>query len=153
MISLHVNGEKKRVDVAPDTPLLWVLRDNLGITSVKYTCGIAECGVCTVLVDGEPVNACLIPIAQLEGRRIETVESLGSPDSLSALQESLLDAGGAQCGICTPGMLMTSSAWLSRGGKSDPTAIRKNLAGNLCRCTGYQHIVDAVRLAAEKMGA
>jgi carbon-monoxide dehydrogenase small subunit len=103
-----------------------------------------------VLLDGEPVNSCLIPVCQADGRRVETVEALGRPEQLAPLQACFLEKGGAQCGICTPGMLVTAQAHLDAGGSARPAAIREALAGNLCRCTGYQHIVDSVVEAAKR---
>ena len=148
MIKLTVNKRKRAFKGPPFTRLIDVLREDFGLTGTKEGCGEGECGACTVLVDGRPVNSCLIPVVQVDGRRIETVESLGTPRSLCALQDAFLRRGGAQCGICTPGMLMTASAWLRSGGSSDARDLRRELAGNLCRCTGYQHIVDSVLDAA-----
>jgi carbon-monoxide dehydrogenase small subunit len=124
-----------------------VLREDFRLTGTKEGCGEGECGACTVLLDGEPVNSCLIPVGQVAGRRVQTVESLGRPEALGALQQAFLAEGGAQCGICTPGMLMTAWAYLRAGGSARPAAIRRQLAGNLCRCTGYQHIVKSVARA------
>jgi carbon-monoxide dehydrogenase small subunit len=146
-LRLTVNRRKKTFDGPPFKRLIDVLREDFGLTGTKEGCGEGECGACTVLLDGEPVNSCLIPIGQLEGKRVETVESLGRPERLSPLQEAFLTEGGAQCGICTPGMLMTAWAHVRAGGSASPTAIRRTLAGNLCRCTGYQHIVNAVAKA------
>src|SRR5581483_8235186 len=143
-IQLKVNGEKVKLKIEPMKRLLDLLREDLGLTGTKEGCGEGECGACTVLVDGEAVNSCLIPICQVEGRSIRTVESLGKPEALNPLQQAFLGSGGAQCGICTPGMLMTATAWIEQGGSDDPDAIRRVLAGNLCRCTGYQHIINAV---------
>ncbi|MBI4369466.1 MAG: (2Fe-2S)-binding protein [Elusimicrobia bacterium] len=143
-IKLTINKKKRVYEGAPFKRLIDVLRENYELTGTKEGCGEGECGACTVLVDGDPVNSCLIPVAQMNGRRIETVESLGTPKSLHRLQESFLREGGAQCGICTPGMLMSAWAWISRGGSARPSEIRRALAGNLCRCTGYQHIVNSV---------
>jgi carbon-monoxide dehydrogenase small subunit len=144
LIDLIVNRKRRTFDGPPFRRLIDVLREDLGLTGTKEGCGEGECGACTVLVDGEPVNSCLVPVCQVEGRSIRTVESLGRVDALSPLQQAFLDGGGAQCGICTPGMLMTATAWIEQGGSDDPDAIRSVLAGNLCRCTGYQHIVEAV---------
>ena len=144
MISLRVNGTRQRLSVPPFRRLIDVLREDLGLTGTKEGCGEGECGACTVLVDGELVNSCLVPICQVEGAAVETVEALGSLDHLHALQESFLTEGGAQCGICTPGMLMSAWVYLREGGRDEPESIREALAGNLCRCTGYQHIVQAV---------
>jgi carbon-monoxide dehydrogenase small subunit len=139
-----VNRKRRRVAGPPFRRLIDVLREDLGLTGTKEGCGEGECGACTVLIDGQAVNSCLIPVCQVEGRSIRTVESLGQPDALNPLQQAFLDSGGAQCGICTPGMLMTATAWIEQGGSDDADAIRRVLAGNLCRCTGYQHIVNAV---------
>ncbi len=148
MIKLTVNKKRRSFEGPPFKRLIDVLREDFELTGTKEGCGEGECGACTVLVDGEPVNSCLIPVCQMEGRKIETVESLGAPGSLCALQESFIAEGGSQCGICTPGMLMAATAWLRSGGADEPAAIRRELAGNLCRCTGYQHIIDAVASAA-----
>jgi carbon-monoxide dehydrogenase small subunit len=143
-IEITVNATRKRLAVPPFRRLIDVLREDLELTGTKEGCGEGECGACTVLIDGVAVNSCLVPICQVEGQSIRTVESLGRPSKLNPLQQAFLESGGAQCGICTPGMLMTATAWIEQGGSADPDAIRRVLAGNLCRCTGYQHIVDAV---------
>jgi carbon-monoxide dehydrogenase small subunit len=144
MIELTVNGKKRRFRGPPFTRLIDVLRFDFRLTGTKEGCGEGECGACTVLVDGEPVNSCLVPVLQMDGRRLTTVEALGTLTELAPLQESFLGTGAAQCGICTPGMLMTAWAYLREGGSDDAPAIQEALAGNLCRCTGYQHIVAAV---------
>jgi carbon-monoxide dehydrogenase small subunit len=144
MVRLRVNGKGRSFAGPPFKRLIDVLREDFGLTGTKEGCGEGECGACTVLLDGRPTNSCLIPVAQAAGRRVETVESLGKPERLSPLQQSFLTEGGAQCGICTPGMLMTAWSWIRAGGSADEGAIRNLLAGNLCRCTGYQHIVNAV---------
>jgi carbon-monoxide dehydrogenase small subunit len=144
VIELTVNKEKRRFEGHPFKRLIDVLREDFGLTGTKEGCGEGECGACTVVVDGDPVNSCLIPIGQMQGKKIETIESLGVPESLHELQKSFLHEGGAQCGICTPGMLMTAWAHIRNGGSNEREAIREALAGNLCRCTGYQHIIDAV---------
>jgi aerobic carbon-monoxide dehydrogenase small subunit len=144
MVRLRVNGKGRSFAGPPFKRLIDVLREDFGLTGTKEGCGEGECGACTVLLDGRPTNSCLIPVAQAAGRRVETVESLGKPERLHPLQQSFLTEGGAQCGICTPGMLMTAWSWIRAGGSADEGAIRNLLAGNLCRCTGYQHIVNAV---------
>lgn len=149
MIKLTVNGKKKSFGGAPFTRLLDALREDFALTGTKEGCGEGECGACTVLLDGEPVNSCLIPVCQAEGKKVETVECLGTPEKLSKLQAGFLACGGAQCGICTPGMLMTAHAHLKGGGKRDDKSVRTALAGNLCRCTGYQDIVKSVIKAAK----
>ena len=148
MIELTVNRKKRRYRGPPFKRLLDVLREDFELTGTKEGCGEGECGACTVLLDGEPVNSCLVPVAQAEGSRVETVEALGTLSRLSPLQQSFLEEGGAQCGICTPGMLMAAVAHLRGGGAVDSESIRRALAGNLCRCTGYQHIVASVLDAA-----
>jgi carbon-monoxide dehydrogenase small subunit len=144
MLRLTVNGRRRAFAGPPFKRLLDVLREDFSLTGTKEGCGEGECGACTVLLDGRPVNSCLVPVCQASARRVETVESLGTPERLNGLQEAFLAEGGAQCGICTPGMLMTAWSWVRGGGSDDPTAIRTVLAGNLCRCTGYQHIVNSV---------
>jgi aerobic carbon-monoxide dehydrogenase small subunit len=143
-MKLKVNGKSRVFKGAPFTRLIDALREQFRLTGTKEGCGEGECGACTVLVDGEPVNSCLIPVCSVEGAKIETVESLGTPERLGRMQACFLEKGGAQCGICTPGMLMAAEAHRRAGGKSDAKSIRTALAGNLCRCTGYQHIVDSV---------
>jgi carbon-monoxide dehydrogenase small subunit len=144
VVSLVVNGRRREIAGPPFRRLIDVLREDLRLTGTKEGCGEGECGACTVLLDGQPVNSCLVPVCQVAGRSIRTVEWLGSPDALHPLQQAFLAEGAAQCGICTPGMLLTAWAWIRDGGSDDAEAIRQQLAGNLCRCTGYQHIVDAV---------
>ena len=150
MIELTVNRKKRRYRGPAFKRLLDVLREDFELTGTKEGCGEGECGACTVLLDGEPVNSCLVPVLQVEGSRVETVESLGASSRLSPLQQSFLEEGGAQCGICTPGMLMTAVAHVRRGGPADRESVRTALAGNLCRCTGYQHIVTAVVETAKR---
>src|SRR6188474_2747524 len=147
-----VNGEPAELDVPGMRRLLDVLREDLGLTGTKEGCGEGECGACTVLLDGAVVDSCLVPICQVDGSQVRTVEGLaaGAPrgESLDTLQQAFLDTGGAQCGICTPGMLMAARAYLDGGGGPDEDAIRESIAGNLCRCTGYTKIVDAIALVA-----
>jgi carbon-monoxide dehydrogenase small subunit len=147
-----VNGEPVAVDAPGMRRLLDVLRAQLGLTGTKEGCGEGECGACTVLIDGAPVDSCLVPVCQVDGTRVATVEGLAaaSPEGavLDPLQQAFLEAGGAQCGICTPGMLLAARAHLDAGGGSDEAAIRTAIAGNLCRCTGYTKIIDAIAIAA-----
>jgi carbon-monoxide dehydrogenase small subunit len=144
MIKLTVNRRPRIYRGDPFKRLIDVLREDFRLTGTKEGCSEGECGACTVLVDGLPVTSCLVPICQMEGRKIETIESLGPSDNLHVLQEAFLEEAGTQCGICTPGMVMTALAYIRQGGENDPASIREALAGNLCRCTGYQHIVDSV---------
>jgi aerobic carbon-monoxide dehydrogenase small subunit len=147
-----VNGAPAEVDVPGMRRLLDVLREDLGLTGTKEGCGEGECGACSVLLDGQVVDSCLVPICQVEGRIVRTVEGLSLAarewGSLDALQEAFLETGGAQCGICTPGMLMAARAYLDAGGTADEGAIREAIAGNLCRCTGYTKIVEAIAMVA-----
>ncbi|HXM62429.1 MAG TPA: (2Fe-2S)-binding protein [Terriglobales bacterium] len=149
-ISFVVNGEPKTVHVYPMERLLDVLRFDLGLTGAKEGCGEGECGSCSVLIDGVLVNSCLVPALQAEGSSVVTIEGLASGDTLHALQESFLQCGGAQCGICTPGMILAAFHLLNL--KPDPAMneIREGLSGNLCRCTGYSQIVEAVAEAVHR---
>jgi carbon-monoxide dehydrogenase small subunit len=143
-----VNGTPRRVEAYPMERLLDVLREKLNLTGAKEGCGEGECGACSVMVDGELVNSCLLPVLQAAGCEILTVEGLAMDGRMSALQKAFALAGGAQCGICTPGMIMASYQLLSRCARPSDEQIREGLAGNLCRCTGYQKILDAVRQAS-----
>jgi carbon-monoxide dehydrogenase small subunit len=151
-----VNGDPVEVEAPGMRRLLDVLREDLALTGTKEGCGEGECGACTVLVDGAPVDACLVPVAQVAGSRVATVEGLAAPSPegpvLDALQAAFLEAGGAQCGICTPGMLMAARAYLDAGGGPDESAIREAIAGNLCRCTGYTKFIEAIAMAAGGRG-
>ena len=142
--SLTVNGQTRTFDAAPMTRLLDVLRHQLALTGTKEGCGEGECGACSVILNGLLVNSCLVPIAQADGARICTVEGLGTPEDLHPIQQSFLAHGGAQCGICTPGMMMAAAHLLQRESHPTLVQIQEALAGNLCRCTGYQKIFDAV---------
>jgi carbon-monoxide dehydrogenase small subunit len=148
-ISFVVNGDAIAIDVPGVRRLLDVLRVDLGLTGTKEGCGEGECGACTVLIDGAVADACLVPVAQVAGTRVATVEGLASPEHLRPLQVAFLEAGAAQCGICTPGMLMAGEAFLASGEPTTDNAIREAIAGNLCRCTGYTKIVEAIALAAD----
>jgi carbon-monoxide dehydrogenase small subunit len=149
-ISFTVNAQPKTLRVYPMERLLDVLRLELGLTGTKEGCGEGECGSCSVLMDGILVNSCLVPVLQAEGSSITTIEGLATGDTLNLLQQTFLDCGGAQCGICTPGMILAASYLLS--GKQRPTVeeIREGLSGNLCRCTGYNQIVEAAAEAARR---
>ena len=151
-IRFLVNGTPAEVDVPGMRRLLDVLREDLGLTGTKEGCGEGECGACSVLLDGQVVDSCLVPMCQVDGRIVRTVEGLAlaarERGSLDGLQEAFLELGAAQCGICTPGMLMAARAYLDAGGGPDHGAIREGIAGNLCRCTGYQKIVEAIAAVA-----
>lgn len=152
-IHLTLNGAPAALDAPPLTRLLDALRGPLGLTGTKEGCGEGECGSCTVLLDGEPVNACLVPVGQCDGRSVVTVEGLARDGHLTPLQDAFVTEGGAQCGICTPGMLLSAQALLDARPDPSDAEIREAIAGNICRCTGYQRIVDAIRLAAERTTA
>ncbi len=146
---LHVNGVERTARVPPLRRLLDVLREDLGLTGTKEGCGEGECGACSVLLDGELVNACLVPACQAQGAKIVTVEGLARPDGTpSPLQRLFHERGAAQCGICTPGMLLAAQRFIDLGAPPTDEAVREALAGNLCRCTGYSKIVEAVIEAA-----
>jgi carbon-monoxide dehydrogenase small subunit len=148
--SFTVNGASVAVDVPGMRRLLDVLREDLGLTGTKEGCGEGECGACSVILDGLVVDACLVPVCQVEGGDVRTVEGLapGGQAALSTLQQAFLETGGAQCGICTPGMLMAAQAYIDAGGEPTDDGIREAIAGNLCRCTGYTKIIEAIALAA-----
>jgi carbon-monoxide dehydrogenase small subunit len=148
VMEFRVNGASRRAEVYPMERLLDVLREKLSLTGTKEGCGEGECGACSVVMDGELVNSCLVPALQAAGCEILTVEGLANNGRLHPLQEAFANAGGAQCGICTPGMIMASYQLLERWPHPTDQQIREGLAGNLCRCTGYQKIFDAVRQAS-----
>jgi carbon-monoxide dehydrogenase small subunit len=148
---LTVNGEPVEVDVPGMRRLLDVLRHDLNLTATKEGCGEGECGACSVLVDGAVVDSCLVPICQVAGSSVVTAEGLAREEQLNVLQAAVLETGGAQCGICTPGMLMAGQAFLASGAEPSDERIREAIAGNLCRCTGYTKIIDAIALAALRL--
>jgi aerobic carbon-monoxide dehydrogenase small subunit len=147
-----VNGETVELAVPGMRRLLDALREDLGLTGTKEGCGEGECGACSVLVDGQVVDSCLVPVCQVDGADVRTVEGLADGDQLDPLQRAFLVTGGAQCGICTPGMLMAARAFLDSGGEPTDERIRDAIAGNLCRCTGYTKIIDAIALASSAQG-
>lgn len=147
-IRLNVNGQPKTLRVHPVERLLDVLRTELGLTGAKEGCGEGECGSCSILMDGELVNSCLVPVAQANDATIVTIEGLTHDNTLHALQESFLNCNGAQCGICTPGMILASVHLLAKHPRPSIEQIREGLSGNLCRCTGYTQIFEAVRRAS-----
>jgi len=149
-IALTVNGRRERATVPATTTLLELLRDALHLTGTKEGCGIGECGACTVLLDGLPVTACLVLAVETDGCDVRTIEGEADGGRLSALQQAFIDAGAVQCGFCTPGMIMSARALLERNPTPSDADIVEAIAGNLCRCTGYEAIVRAVRLAAAR---
>jgi len=150
---LTVNGDEVTLEVPGMRRLLDALREDLGLTGTKEGCGEGECGACSIIVDGQVVDACLVPVCQVDGADVRTVEGLAAGDQLDALQQAFLETGGAQCGICTPGMLMAARAYLDEGGGPADEDIREAIAGNLCRCTGYTKIIDAIARIAEQAPA
>lgn len=143
-VELKVNGEARKVEVFPMARLLDVLREQLQLTGTKEGCGEGECGACTVIINGQIVNSCLVPVAQVDGAEITTIEGVAVKDQLHAVQQAFIDHGGAQCGICTPGMVLAAVDLLKRNPEPTENDIRNGLAGNLCRCTGYMKIFESV---------
>jgi aerobic-type carbon monoxide dehydrogenase small subunit (CoxS/CutS family) len=153
LLHLSVNGEAAEATVAPYKTLLEVLREDLDLTGTKHGCELGECGACTVLLDGEPQLSCLVLALECEGRSVQTIEGLARGPELHPLQAAFADFGGSQCGYCTPGVIMTAAALLERNPNPSKEQIKEATAGNLCRCTGYNQIVEAVEDAAAKMRA
>lgn len=151
LITLRVNGDRSDVAVLPHHTLLEVLREDMGLTGTKHGCELGECGTCTVLIDGKPVLSCLVLAVECEGQDIVTVEGLARNGKLHPLQETFAELGAAQCGYCTPGFLCTAKALLDERPQPTRDQIKEALAGNLCRCTGYIKIYEAVELAAKRM--
>ena len=149
-IRFKVNEEQRELEVYPMARLLDVLREQLRLTGTKEGCGEGECGACTVLLNAEVVNSCLVPMAQVEGAEITTIEGVAKGDELHSVQQAFIEHGGAQCGICTPGMVLAAVDLLSRNPNPTETDIRTGLAGNLCRCTGYMKIFESVVRACQK---
>ena len=147
---LKVNGQDHQVDVSEDMPLLWVLRDELGITGPKYGCGIAQCGACTVHVDGMAVRSCSIPVGDIEGE-VTTIEGLGTPDAMNAVQAAWVEHQVAQCGYCQPGQVMSAAAFLATTPQPTDEDIDRAMSGNLCRCATYPRIRAAIHAAAAKL--
>ena len=150
-ITLNVNGRDYRLSIEPRRTLLEVLRENLGLTGTKKSCNEGNCGACTVLLDGRPVASCLVLAMDAQGKEILTIEGLSADEKLHPIQEAFLKCGGIQCGFCTPGMVMSAKALLDENPRPTTIEIRKAISGNLCRCTGYQHIVDSIKAASKMM--
>ena len=151
MVKLNVNGQDHEVDAEPRTPLLYVLRDDLKLNAAKFGCGLGQCGACTVLVNGEPVFSCVTPIALLAERQITTLEGLGTLEKPAPIQSALIEEQAAQCGYCTPGMMMRAQALLQKNPRATDAEIRAWLEPNLCRCGTHMRILRAVRRAASMM--
>lgn len=149
-INLTINGEREKVDAPSNLTLLQLLREKIALTGTKNGCMSGECGACTVLMNGEPVNSCMVLAVECEGAQIVTVEGLAHDHQLDPVQEAIIAHGGVQCGFCTPGILISARALLNRNPKPSEADIRSALVGNLCRCTGYLRIIDAVKDAAQR---
>jgi aerobic-type carbon monoxide dehydrogenase small subunit (CoxS/CutS family) len=152
MVAFTVNGKRVRVDVAPDTPLLWVLRDNLALTGTKYGCGIAQCGACTVHLDGQPIRSCVTPVSEAAGKKVLTIEGL-SRDNSHPVQRAWIAEDVPQCGYCQSGQIMTTVALLAKNKKPSDAEIEEAMEGNICRCGTYNRVRRAVHRAAKLMGA
>jgi len=150
MVSLVINGTKHEVDVESDTPLLWVLRDNLGLTGTKYGCGIAVCGSCTVHLDGKPIRSCITPVSAAANKQVTTIEGL-SPDSSHPVQQAWVSEEVPQCGFCQSGQIMTAAALLANNARPSDGDIDEAMSGNLCRCGTYQRVRRAIKRAAQNM--
>jgi carbon-monoxide dehydrogenase small subunit len=148
-ISVTINGETRTASVPPETTLLKLLRDHLKLTGAKLGCDVGDCGACTVIVDGKAVNSCLMLAGQADGRQIVTIEGLATRDHFHPIQKAFEDNGALQCGFCGPGVIMAAKALLDRDSDPDVATIRDALAGNICRCTGYTKMVEAVQVAAK----
>ncbi|MGQ9787961.1 MAG: (2Fe-2S)-binding protein [Candidatus Hadarchaeaceae archaeon] len=150
-VKLNVNGKDYEVEVKPHWTLLQVIRDRLGLTGTKYGCGTGECGACTVIIDGKPMTSCLVLAASAEGRKIVTIEGISSGNKLHPLQEAFIEEGAIQCGYCTPGMILTAKAFLEKNPNPKEEEVRQAIDGNLCRCTGYVKIINAILKASKKL--
>jgi carbon-monoxide dehydrogenase small subunit len=151
-IKFTVNGKDYEVSVPPWRTLLEVIREELGLTGTKEGCGLGECGACTVIMNGQAVNSCLVLAAEADGKHITTIEGLASGDKLHPLQQAFIDHGGFQCGFCTPGMIMSAKALLDANPQPTDEEIKEGIAGNFCRCTGYTKIIESIKAAVEYMG-
>jgi len=151
MISFELNGQTVQVDAAPDTPLLWAVRDHLKLKGSKFGCGMGLCGACSMLLDGESTRTCILPIAAVQGRKITTIEGLGNPDMLSTLQSAWVEASVPQCGYCQSGQLISATALLSKNNNPSDKEIDNAMSGNLCRCGTYPNIKKAIKQAASNL--
>jgi len=151
IIQMTVNGEQVEAAVQPNQTLLQFLREDLGLTGTKHGCGLGDCGACTVILDNQPVNACLVLAVQARGAEVLTIEGLAENGTLHPVQQAFVDKGAIQCGFCSPGMILSAKALLDRNPKPTEREIRTAISGNLCRCTGYQKIVEAIQEAGEAL--
>jgi carbon-monoxide dehydrogenase small subunit len=151
IVQMTVNGESVEGAAEPNTTLLQFLREDLGLTGAKHGCGQGDCGACTVIMDGKPVNSCLVLALQAHGREILTIEGLAGNGRLHPIQDAFVEKGAVQCGFCSPGMILSAKALLDENPKPTETEIRTAISGNLCRCTGYQKIVEAIGAAAQSL--
>lgn len=151
MITLEVNGREQQIDADPATPLLYALRDQLGLNGAKFGCGMGQCGSCTVMIDGAAAFSCIVPVSALQGRRIKTLEGLGTIDKPGPVQRAFIEEQAAQCGYCIPGMMMRAQALLERNPSPSPDEIRRHMSPNLCRCGTHMRILRAVERAAREM--
>lgn len=151
MVGLRVNGKLHELNIDPDTPLLYALRDELKLNGAKYGCGLGQCGSCTVIIDGKAVFSCLVPVIVLEGKEVTTLEGLGTPDNPGLLQQAFIEEQAAQCGYCIPGMIMRAQALLQGNPDASDADIRKQMQPNLCRCGTHMRIMRAVKRAANTM--
>ena len=151
MISLDINGRQQEIDTDGATPLVYILRDNLGLNGAKFVCGLGQCGACTILLDGKPIFSCITPVAVAQGRRITTLEGLGTIDNPGPLQRAFIEEQAAQCGFCIPGMIMRAQALLQRNPSPSDNDIREHMKANLCRCGTHMRVVAAIRRAAGVM--
>ena len=151
-IQLKVNGKDYELEVKPSATLLETLREDLGLTGTKEGCGVGECGACTVILEGEAVNACLVLTAEINGKSVQTIEGLADGGKLHPIQQAFVEVGGMQCGFCTPGMVLSAKVLLDRNPNPTDEEIRKGLEGNFCRCTGYTKIIESVKAAAGQIG-
>jgi carbon-monoxide dehydrogenase small subunit len=150
-ISITVNGKFYQLSILPWRTLLEVIREDLGLTGTKEGCSLGECGACTVIMDGRAVNSCLVLATEADGKQITTIEGLAEGDRLHPIQQAFIDHGGLQCGFCTPGMIMSAKVLLDGNPTPSEEEIRRGIAGNLCRCTGYTKIIESIKAAAENM--